>query len=959
MNVGLRTAFLTVGILFIAAFAVLVRGDGALSAAHPREIQLKADLGADKFTAWRDRLLEDQLVSDAASGAPPFEPDQAVEDDYTAPTETPWNESLPPAAPPAALNPDHSLSRPYEPPSAEGVAGGAYAHASTQPQGSLSDFIIYTNPGHGFTAGTTTWSTQRGITNGMVEDFGNLDQFNFFVNYCFNAGATIVPFRPVGYQPNEVVIDNDDPQVLFSGAWSNSTSTIFYGSAGDVPYRYASVADVESATARYTPSIPEAGFYPVYTWVRAGTDRIRQLYRIAHSGGVSEVRVNHRRVGSGWIWLGTYYFEQGEGGYCEISNQNAFAGQTGVVIADAIRFGNGMGSISRGAAGVSGYPRELENARYWIQESTGQGMPSSLYDGSGNDASDNVSAPPKMAAYMNQSGDGSFYDRLIFSFHSNAASGTARGAVGLGANGDMPQHQYEIATYSADEVNNDMETLDEGVAFGHNWANNTSNFYDGVTYGEIRDLYLQGEMTGTIIEVAFHDNAQDAYIMQDPRGRNIIGRACYQAIVKFIADYGGTGRSRVLLPDPPTRVRAINLGGGTVRVGWRPPAINSAGGDAPEGYRVYQSRNGYGFGQPVEVSGAGTMSLDITGLVPGETWFFRVAAFNSGGESMPTETVGVRVTARLPAPILVVNGYRRLDRFIAPAPFFANNLYGNATLVRPRQMNSFDYVVQHGRALAANYRYFDSCSLEALEGGDVTLAGYSLVVWIGGQQGEVADDGAEPEHDPFNATVRPIVQSFLAGGGRLFLSGSEIAWDMDRDSNQSDVESVFLQDVLKADYVDDDVYSGMSSPPNTVVGAAGTIFNGLSLTFDDGTHGTYEVEFPDVLNPSGGSVVAMRYTGSSENNTNAAVMYDGQDYKLIYLGFPFETITSEALRQDLMGRALLFLLPETPPSFGPNKTRLVRHILEIETIYDPQELEQADYNDNTRIEVGDVILAPE
>src|SRR5436190_7437083 len=137
----------------------------------------------------------------------------------------------------------------------------------TQPVGALSGKIIFTSGGHGFTAdntGTGGWSTQRGLTNGMVEDFGNQDQMTAYVNYLFNAGATVVPMRPVGYQPNEVVLDNDSPGVTFSGSWSNSTGTIFYGTAGDVPYKFATTSATETAVAKYTPNIAVAGFYPVY-----------------------------------------------------------------------------------------------------------------------------------------------------------------------------------------------------------------------------------------------------------------------------------------------------------------------------------------------------------------------------------------------------------------------------------------------------------------------------------------------------------------------------------------------------------------------------------------------------------------------------------------------------------------------------------------------------------------------
>ena len=60
-----------------------------------------------------------------------------------------------------------------------------------------------------------------------------------------------------------------------------------------------------------------------------------------------------------------------------------------------------MGSVNRGG-GVSGYPREDESSRYWIQNSLGQGQSTTLYDGGGNDESDSWSAPAKMSAEMNR-----------------------------------------------------------------------------------------------------------------------------------------------------------------------------------------------------------------------------------------------------------------------------------------------------------------------------------------------------------------------------------------------------------------------------------------------------------------------------------------------------------------------------------------------------------------------------
>ena len=83
------------------------------------------------------------------------------------------------------------------------------------------------NSGHGWTSRNPTngdpayWDLQRGIAlNSMNEDYGNLDQLNFFAAYCFNAGAVVASMRPLGQQTNEVVLDNDDAGVTFAGTGS-------------------------------------------------------------------------------------------------------------------------------------------------------------------------------------------------------------------------------------------------------------------------------------------------------------------------------------------------------------------------------------------------------------------------------------------------------------------------------------------------------------------------------------------------------------------------------------------------------------------------------------------------------------------------------------------------------------------------------------------------------------------
>ncbi|HPB30677.1 MAG TPA: hypothetical protein PLB62_04425, partial [Candidatus Sumerlaeota bacterium] len=392
------------------------------------------------------------------------------------------------------------------PPGDRGPASGPVIQARRQPRGALSGVLVFTSPGHGWVATSSGgWYTARPFLNGMVEDYGNIDQINFFVNYCFNAGATVIPMRPVGFQTNEVVMDNTSPGVTWSGPWENSVATSnYYGRTGDLPYRFVAISAEETAVARYTPNIPQTGYYPVYTWILPSANRVNQLYRIVTCGMASEVRVNHRRVGQGWVWLGNYYFEAGTGGYVEISNQSDES--SGYAVADAIRFGNGMGNINRGA-GVSSQPRELEASRYWVQNTIDNevGGDKSRYDLDGySDNDDNVGTPPRMAAYMNRSEEGTFWERIYIGFHTNCCS--KRGAMGLYNSVDAPAGQIDFASAVVNEVNNDMEALDNGIGFPFDWLNNSIDLYSS-NYGEIRGASLNHEMCGTIIEVAFHDVA--------------------------------------------------------------------------------------------------------------------------------------------------------------------------------------------------------------------------------------------------------------------------------------------------------------------------------------------------------------------------------------------------------------------------------------------------------------------
>ncbi|MBX3426124.1 MAG: N-acetylmuramoyl-L-alanine amidase [Pirellulales bacterium] len=756
------------------------------------------------------------------------------------------------------------------------LAGDIPGLEIASPAGQLAGKIVYTSAGHGWQWNTTLnrWATDRGDNFEIVEDFGNQDQMSFFADFLLRAGATVVPMRPVGHQLNEVVLDNDSPGVTFAGAWSNSSSTIFYdedyGAVADaVPYRFASIAATETATATYRPNIPEAGYYPVYTWVRDGTDRTNQLYRIHDSaGGVTEIRVDHRKVGKGWVYLGTYHFDAGTSGSVVISNQSTAGGS--VIIADAIRFGNGMGDMPAGPnSQISGYPREDENSLMWLWRSIGQGNNPSTVLGTSN-----VSAPRRMAEHMNANAN-PFGTSVYISFHSNASGG--RGAVGLYANSASQRtpNQEALALYTGRQINQDMQALN-GM-FEHDWSNRTTHTYNGINFGEI-NAGLSAEMDMTIIETAFHDQQQDAELMRDPKVREQLARSTYEAVLEYFQNFGNLG-TPVSQPSQPVDVRAIGAVDGGIQVSWTPGPTGVLGG-TPTAYRVYVSRDGHGYLGYVEVpAGAGNTYAFAAEHLDEAPYYFKVVGVNAGGESPRSAVTSAQVQVGAKR-LLIVDGFDRYDRTTNERYPYAFTGDGLTDRVRVRYNNTFDYVTQIADAIASTgaRTNIDAVQNEAIIAGAVSLANYDAVVWFLGE--ESSADAT------FNAAEQAAVSAYLAGGGKLFVSGSEIGWDLDQLNNGR----TFYNNVLRADFVADDANS------YSVTGATGSIFAGLAAQFDNGNL-FYNVDFPDVIAPLGGATAAFTYsTGGT-----AGIQYTGGlGEQVVMFGFPFETIVDRDQRVAIM-----------------------------------------------------------
>ena len=237
-------------------------------------------------------------------------------------------------------------------------------------------------------------------------------------------------------------------------------------------------------------------------------------------------------------------------------------------------------------------------------------------------------------------------------------------------------------------------------------------------------------------------------------------------------------------------------------------------------------------------------------------------------ESLPSDAYGVYRMDIYPK-VLIVDGF---DRISATSGSW------------PHSYHSF--AVTHGKALQAAQVPFETVSNDAVIAGSVHLQDYAAVFWILGD--ESTDD------ETFNSDEQDIVAAYLRQGGNLFVSGSEIAWDLDYKGSTADQE--FFHNYLKAAYDQDD------SKSYTATGNSATPFSDLTLHYDDGSHGVYEEDYPDAIKPEGNAKIALKYA----NDMIAAIYYEGvfpsgnKAGKLFYLAFPFETIYQESERFALM-----------------------------------------------------------
>jgi hypothetical protein len=183
------------------------------------------------------------------------------------------------------------------------------------------------------------------------------------------------------------------------------------------------------------------------------------------------------------------------------------------------------------------------------------------------------------------------------------------------------------------------------------------------------------------------------------------------------------------------------------------------------------------------------------------------------------------------------------------------------------------------------------------------LAPFPAVIWFTGE--------ATPL---LTVRDRQAISGYLEAGGRLFISGQDIASALcDPASGESDANSIaWFEDIFLAQY------EGEYSGPLFLEGFEGhPISNGLSLNISGGDGANNQAK-PDLLELFGGiewvpvPIPLFSYADGYYIEGSSALDEFLTGYKLVYFAFGFEAIDNASDRALLMKRIMDWLMSPTP-----------------------------------------------
>lgn len=762
------------------------------------------------------------------------------------------------------------------------------------------------------------------------------------------------------------------------------------------------ISSGKPSVAAWYADIPEDGEYAVYvsykTLPNSTTDA---RYTVNYSGGTREFKVNQKMGGSTWIYLGTFPLEAGYSDtepIVTLSNISEKSPGT-VITADAVKIGGGMGNIARSDSRsdiflnpstpdkssitneenseseeeeseeeseepedesaseetlpteqentfgreadfyLSGLPRYLEGARYWLQWA---GMPEYVYSPyhGEDDYKDDYTSRGHWVNYLaggsrvlpQQDGLNIPVD-VVMALHSDAGKRADDSFVGtLGIYYTNGGDYYVDGTpRSNSRTLTDMLMRQMVGDIRQTWEPEwTRRSMWDKSYVEAR----VPEVPTSLIEFMSHQNFADMWYALDPSFRFTVGRSIYKALGRFVAER--KDRKFIVQPLPVKNFAIQKVKNNHYRLSWE--KVNDAlePTAVPDRYIIFErTADELGFHKLGE-----TKSTHFEVIVEDhDIHSFKIVAANEGGLSFPSEVLALREGPDNGRPILIINGFTRLSgpghfsrdgeagfntsedfgvpyvrdiSFIGYQNEFrrnAGNSFGNsggeyADMVIPG--NTFDFPYLHGVSIAAAGKGFVSASVGAVETDVVKLDHYDIIdLILGKQKLTITGNGnTGMRYFTFSKKLQEELKKFTSHGGDLIVSGQYILSDL-YDSRSAAGSKEFAKTVLGIS-PDEGLkpYTGKLSVNSTAFGSS---ISSRSIDYSSTLNEKqYIVENPDMIRPSGeiDSDIFMKF---SDSGSPAGLITKKGNSRGVVMVIPFETIKGEETRNQLMKEFINYL----------------------------------------------------